>query len=60
MVVSPKDDIAVYSLLLLWYIGMTLDPVIYIFLQDDLRAVLRSKFCRMNNEEPSPQQETSL
>ncbi len=47
-------------LVIMWLTGMMVDPIIYIFLQPDLRSLLKDKFCRRNIEEPSLQQETAL
>ncbi len=33
---------------IVWLTGFIADPVIFIFLQDDLRSLLRSKLCRFN------------
>ncbi len=50
----------IYFLHVVWPIGIVIDPIIYIFLQDDLRLLLKRKIFHMNNEQSPSLQETSL
>ncbi len=56
------DGVAYESLALLWSVGMMSDPLIYIFLQEDLRLFLKRKVCRTSNEDTlqHTQQETRM
>ncbi len=53
-------EIVFDSLYTVWTIGLILDPVTYIFLQDDLRFLLKNKFCKLRRQEEATQQETAF
>ncbi len=63
---SAPNELLKAFISLVWVCSFIADPIIYIFLQDDLRLLLRSKFCCFNQtieEVPSHQefqQETAL
>ncbi len=48
------------SLCIVWFTRMMLDPVIYIFLQAELRSLLKSKLCRKNINQVSIYDETAF
>ncbi len=52
---SYRNKIVLEIVSTMWLIGMMVDPVIYIFLQPDLRSLLKSKCCRTKIEEASVQ-----
>ncbi len=47
------------SLIVIWATHILTDPLIYIFLQDDLRLLFKRKFFRINMQEQTMQQEAN-
>ncbi len=47
-------------LFMMWLTGMMVDPIIYIFIQPELRSLLKSKFCRTRIEDAPAHEETAL
>ena len=45
-----RDETVIASLRIAWSLGMTSDPLIYIFLQDNLRLLLKTKLCTCKKE----------
>ncbi len=55
-----EHELVIQFLFMAWLAGMMTDPIIYIFLQPELRALLKSKFCGRNIEDASVVEETAL
>ncbi len=55
------ENVVIFEVIsIFWLTGMMVDPIIYIFMQPDLRSLLKSKCCRTEVEEAPRQQETAL
>ncbi len=58
-ILLEQTEITAECVLILWFIGIALDPVIYVFLQDNLRQMLKRKLCKINVEDTSQQGSSS-
>ncbi len=54
------NQVVFESVNIIWPIGLVVDPVIYVFLQDDLRSLLKRKLFKVRVEENAAHQETAF
>ncbi len=54
------NQVVFESVNIIWPIGLVVDPVIYVFLQDDLRLLLKRKLFKVRVEENAAHQETAF